>query len=156
MSFINDYEPDYEYGSLKSGEYTAEIESAAEAVSKNGNNMIKVNLLIEGKKFPWCIVAGNWFNSNFTKFCVCFGIRPPNFNFREWKGKRGSVVIKPDDRNPDFFKVGRLVVPAPGSGDTARKPEYNGQTESAVNSGQPRPPVKSGSLPPDFSDDIPF
>jgi hypothetical protein len=154
MSFINDYEPDYDDGSLKAGEYGAEIERAETAVSKNGNDMIRVTLSIEGKQFFWHIVAGNWFNSNCTKFCICFGIRPGSFNFEQWRGKRGTVGIKADERNPDYFNIAYLV--APESGDTARKPDYNRQEAKPGNAGPSTPTAKDSSLPPDFNDDIPF
>jgi hypothetical protein len=153
MSFTDNYEPDYGNSGLKAGEYEAVIDRAEETVSKTGKDMIKVNLLIEGRKFLWCIVEGNWFNSNCTKFCVCFGIKPGNFDYEEWRGKRGTVGICVDGNNPDYFKVKYLV--APGSGvrepenrrNEQQRPEYNRQQQQ---------PVKDRSLPPNFSDDIPF
>jgi hypothetical protein len=114
MSFTRDFKPDYEYGGgggLQPREYTAAITGAVETVSKAGNNMIKVTLNIQGAAFTWCIVEGDFFNKKLTKFCVCFGIKPGNFNYGQWRGCAGRVFIDKDPQNTRYLKIAYLVTP---------------------------------------------
>jgi hypothetical protein len=156
MNWKNDYEPDYDFynNSLKTGEFEAVIKRAEETVSQNGNDMIEVELTVLGKKVFWHLVAGDYFNQNLTKFCVCFNIRPGDFNYRGWEGKRGRVFL---DKAPDskFYNIKYLIVP-----------ERSGPVGGAQNAPPREPPRQAPpqetrhnsveTLPQNFDDDIPF
>jgi hypothetical protein len=156
MGWKNNYEPDYDFdkNSLKRGEFEAVVTRAEETVSKNDNDMIKVEVTVCGIRFYWYLVAGDYFNQNLTKFCICFGIRPGDFNYRGWEGKRGRVFLD-KKRDSEYYEIKYLLVP-----------ERNVPADGAQNAPPREPPRqappqetrrdKEASLCPRFDDDIPF
>jgi hypothetical protein len=165
MGYLEDYKPDYSEntggGELKAGEYVATVQDAYTTESRNGNRMIKVELTIAKKKFFWCLVEGNWFNANCTRFFVCFGIQPGNFEFNTWVGKTGTVAIDRDESNTKFFRITELVPPNGkgaahgGQGNSYRPPASGSQNRDSQN-GRDERPKQNRDDEDRFDDDIPF
>jgi hypothetical protein len=160
MGYLENYKPDYSEGGeeLKAGEYVATIQDAYSTKSRNGNRMIKVELTVAKKKFFWCLVEGNWFNANCTKFFVCFGIPPGDFDFSRWGGKTGKVRID-RDAGAKYFSITELVPPngngAPhgSQGNSYRPPASGNQNRDNRNWRDEKPAQNDKDK---FSDDIPF
>ena len=85
---------------IEPGEHRVSIAAVEEKVSKSGNNMIVLTLLVNGTtdKLMHYIVQGEYFNRNMTQFFDSFNIADGDFNLMTWPGAIGAAKIKEDDQ----------------------------------------------------------
>ena len=112
----DNYQPDYDFDGpqLKPGEYEAVIERVIQTYTKADNkDMLKIDIKVQKKQFWIYIVDNEYLNKNLTRFFVCFGIKPGNWDYDSWRHKAGRVFI---DRKPDsqYFEIKYLIAPEQG------------------------------------------
>lgn len=100
--FINDYRPveeEKKYFDVADGDHRIAIIKAEQAKSKNGADMIAINLKVDGANMPLLhfVVAGEFFDANMTRIFDCFKIPRGNFNFSQWTGKIGCAHFEHKD-----------------------------------------------------------
>lgn len=88
---------------IPEGEHRVRIEKAEKQKSKNGRDMIKIQLEVsnyKGKLWYYLVFLDEYpeiTNSNLTSIFKSFGIKPGNFNLKDWEGKVGAAKVYKDE-----------------------------------------------------------
>jgi hypothetical protein len=131
------------------GDNKAVIVSAEDAVSKNGNAMLKVVFKNRDKaEITDYIVDGEWAAKKLKNLTTSFKIDFGDSDLRHWSGKRGIVVCKagaPNDRYEGFYNRVSHYRTWEGAEKEAG--------QSPLNPPKSAPPPKQERV---FEDDIPF
>lgn len=97
------------YDSLPSGIYSVQIESAKEAISSSGNQMIKMVLGVWGHNnkvrhhLTFSPKHRNLVNKVLGQIYSSFGIPEGNLDVSTWIGKRGMAKLEQDTFNEKSF-----------------------------------------------------
>ena len=92
-----------EFEELAEGRYRVAIVDAQMAVSKSGNDMLVIKLLVSGtRRNLWNYITflddrPEITNRMLTQFFDSFGIEDGNFNLNSYVGKIGGCQVKHDD-----------------------------------------------------------
>lgn len=92
-----------QFEELPEGKYRVVIESAEMAVSKRGNDMLVIKMLVSGgQKRLWNYITfmedkPEITNRILTQFFDSFGIADGDFNLAGYAGKAGGVSVKHDE-----------------------------------------------------------
>lgn len=130
---------------IPEGRYQVCIEDVEKTVSKAGNDMLKIKLIVGGtnNRRIWNHIVflpdrPEITNRMLTQFFDAFGIDRGDFNLSNYIGKIGGAQIKHDDEGRAFvhYFLNRNV--------TAKLPPYDGDTVSSVTGYNPE------------EDDLPF
>jgi hypothetical protein len=96
---MDEFKEGYEeenYEILPDGVYQVEITEVTAGTSKSsGLPMLIVEMKPEGPDITlrYYLVKNEYYNKNATKLFDCFGIRRGDFEYGNWKGKKGKAYI---------------------------------------------------------------
>ena len=102
------------YPEIAPGKYRVMIETAEMAVSKAGNDMLVLKLIVAGQKSRiWNYIVfledrPEITNRMLTRFFDSFGIEEGDFNLNNYPGHVGAAMIKHDD-DDDRAKISYFI-----------------------------------------------
>lgn len=91
------------FDNIPAGDHRVVIESAEQAVSKNGNDMLVIKLRVSGyTSMLWHYIVfmdskPEITNQKLTQFFDSFGIADGNFDLRSYSGLAGAAKVKIDE-----------------------------------------------------------
>lgn len=89
---------------IPAGDHRVVIDSAEQAVSRNGNDMLVIKMRVSGyQSMLWNYIVfmddkPEITNQKLTQFFDSFGIEDGNFNLASYQGRAGAVRVKIDDQ----------------------------------------------------------
>lgn len=92
------------FDTIPAGDHRVIIDSAEQAVSKNGNDMLVIKLKVSGyNSMIWHYIVfmdskPEITNQKLTQLFDSFGIEDGNFNLASYVGKAGAAHVKIDDQ----------------------------------------------------------
>lgn len=101
------------FDTIPAGDHRVVIDSAEQAVSKNGNDMLVIKLRVSGyNSMLWHYIVfmdskPEITNQKLTQFFDSFGIEDGNFNLASYVGKAGAAHVKIDDQG--YSKVAWFI-----------------------------------------------
>lgn len=102
-----------QFDQIPVGDHRVIIDSAEQAVSKNGNDMLVIKLKVSGyNSMLWHYIVfmdnkPEITNQKLTQFFDSFGIEDGNFNLASYAGKAGAVHVKIDEQG--YSKVAWFI-----------------------------------------------
>ena len=101
------------FDQIPAGDHRVVIDSAEQAVSKNGNDMLVIKLRVSGyNSMLWHYIVfmdskPEITNQRLTQLFDSFGIEDGNFNLASYVGKAGAAHVKIDDQG--YSKVAYFI-----------------------------------------------
>ena len=101
------------FDTIPAGDHRVVIDSAEQAVSKNGNDMLVIKLRVSGyNSMLWHYIVfmdqrPEITNQKLTQFFDSFGIEDGNFNLASYVGKAGAAHVKIDENG--YSKVAWFI-----------------------------------------------
>jgi len=101
------------FDQIPAGDHRVVIDSAEQAVSKNGNDMLVIKLRVSGyNSLLWHYIVfmdqrPEITNQKLTQFFDSFGIDDGNFNLASYVGKAGAAHVKIDENG--YSKVAWFI-----------------------------------------------
>jgi hypothetical protein len=93
------YDPNTTFELPPAGEHALRVEDATSAMSRNGNEMIKVTFSVDGypSRIFHYFVDNEFIQGKLDSFFSSFGIDPGDFSLEGWRGRRGMARIKHEE-----------------------------------------------------------
>lgn len=124
-----------QFESIPAGDHRVVIDSAEQAVSKNGNDMLVIKMRVSGySSMLWNYIVfmddkPEITNQKLTQLFDSFGIEDGNFNLSSYTGKAGAAHVKIDENG--FPKVAWFI----HKDKQGNLPQWKGETPKPAQNG---------------------